>query len=108
MDIDLRFNIYNLPNNDNTILINSYSLGRYDQTEGCVQGTEYYSKNMMFTFNVNECKIIDYIQILENISYNINPYSELSIIINNKYIIASNNNNKIYIIYISDYKIIKD
>jgi len=84
MNIDLRFNIYNLPNNDNTILINSYSLGSYYETEGCVRGTEYYSKNMIFTFNVNECKIIDYIKILENESYNINLYTELSIIINNK------------------------
>ena len=108
MDIDLRFNIYNLPNNNNNILINSYSLGSYYETEGCVEGIEYYSKNMIFTFNVNECKIIDYIKILENESYNRNPYSELSIIINNKYIIASNNNDKIYIIYISDYKIIKE
>ena len=95
MDIDLRFNIYNLPNNNNNILINSYSLGSYYETEGCVRGIEYYSKNMIFTFNVNECKIIDYIQILEHKSYNINPYNELKIIINNKYIIASNN--KIYI-----------
>ena len=108
MDINLSFDIYNLPNNDNIILINSYSLGRYYNIEGCVDMTEYYSKNMMFTFNVNECKIIDYIKILENKSYNINSDYKLRIIINNKYIIASNNNSKIYIINVSDYKIIKE
>jgi len=53
MDINLSFDIYNLPNNDNIILINSYSLGRYYNIEGYVDITEYYSKNMMFTFNVN-------------------------------------------------------
>ena len=108
MEIDLYFSIYNLPNNDNTILINSYSIGNYYQSEGCVQGTLYYSKNMLFTFNVNECKIVHYIKTLENDPYNINPHTQLSIIINSKYIIASNNNNKIYIIYLSNYQIVKE
>ena len=67
-----------------------------------LKGQNFTAKILIFTFNVNKCKIIDYIKILENESYNINPYTELSIIITNKYIIASNNNDKIYIIYISD------
>ena len=108
MYIHLSFYIYNLPNNDNIILINSYSFGAYHQTEGCVRGIEYYSKNMIFTFNVNKCKIVDYIKIFENESYNGNDYTQLRIIIYNKYIIALNNYNKMYIFNISDYKLIKE
>lgn len=108
MDIHLSFYIYNLSNNDNIILINSYSSGTYHQNEGCVRGIEYYSKNMIFTFNVNNCKIVDYIKIFENESYNRNVYTQLRIIINNKYIIALNNYDKIYILNISDYKLIKE
>ena len=108
IDVNLNFDIYNLPNNDNIILINSHSFGSYHQDEGCVRGIEFYSKNMIFTLNVIECKNINYIKILENKSYNSNPYGKLKIIINNKYIFASNNNDKIYIISISDYKIIKE
>jgi len=108
IDPKLVFDIYNLPNNDNTILINSHSFGSYEQKEGCVQRREFYRKNMIFTFNINECKIIDYIKILENDSYDPNSYDKLKIIVNNKYIFASNNNDKIYIISLSDYKIIKE
>ena len=108
MYIHLSFYIYNLPNNDNIILINSYSFGAYHQTEGCVRGIEYYSKNMIFTFNVNKCKIVDYIKIFENESYNSNDYTQLRIIINNKYIIALNKYNKMYIFNMSDYKLIKE
>ena len=108
MDIHLSFYIYNLPNNDNIILINSYSLGTYHQTEGCVRGIEYYSKNMLFTFNVNKCKIVDYIKIFENESYNRNNYTQLRIIIYNKYIIALNNYNKMYIFNIYDFRLIKE
>jgi len=104
----LFFDIYNLPNNDNIILINSHSFGSYHPDEGCVRMTEFYKKNMIFTFNVNECKIIDYIKILENNYLDPSLYGELKIIINNKYIFASNNNDKIYIISLSDYKIIKE
>ena len=105
-NITLEFNIYNLPNNNNTILIHSFSFGYETVSLGCSEDYFYYIKEMIFTFNINECEIINYIK---NLEYNyIGFLPKLKIMISNKYICILKNIDKLFIYNISNYEFIKE
>lgn len=105
-NINLEFNIYNLPNNNNTILIHSFSCGYETVSLGCLEGYYYYIKEKIFSFNIDKCIITNYIK---NLEYNIlDTFNKLKIMINNKYICILKNMNKLFIYNISNYEFIKE
>ena len=103
---------FKLPLNNNAILIHTVSLGieYIRNTNGGnnmmfqISWPYHYIKEKVFSFNVDERKITDYIQTLE--SNNESYYYKLDVIVTNKYICILKDINNLLIYNMYDYKLV--
>lgn len=110
---DMFVEFFKLPLNNNAILIHTFSLGieNIRNTNGGnnmmmqFSWLNYYIKEKVFSFNVEERKITDYIQTLEFETGN--GFYKIDVIVSNKYICILKDMNNLLIYNMYDYKIVK-